>query len=163
MASERTYTLTETQLRKMLAKAFDEGYVWIERDKDTMKDEDIDAIILDHAAQPAPSPVEKVRAALKELRISANRLCDRNLGGTYEEDCRRSIARADVALLAAKDPSPATTPGTCSTCLHYRRLGSTCGNWKSRVYGQTLAGGTLESWGCILYAASPDHPAEEPK
>lgn len=31
-------------------------------------------------------------------RIDANRLCDRQLGGTYEEDCRRAIAVADQAL-----------------------------------------------------------------
>lgn len=39
-----------------------------------------------------------LRAALEALRIDANRLCDRNIGGTYEDDCRRSIARADAAL-----------------------------------------------------------------
>lgn len=38
-------------------------------------------------------------AALRMLIIDANRLCDRQLGGTYEEDCRRSIA---VAKDAAK-------------------------------------------------------------
>lgn len=36
--------------------------------------------------------------ALKTLRIDANRLCDRNLGGTYEDDCRRAIAEADSAI-----------------------------------------------------------------
>lgn len=36
--------------------------------------------------------------ALQQLRIDANRLCDRQLGGTYEEDCRRSIAAADAAI-----------------------------------------------------------------
>lgn len=40
--------------------------------------------------------------ALKGLRISANRLCDRMLGGTYEDDCRRSIVRADAALAKAR-------------------------------------------------------------
>lgn len=40
-------------------------------------------------------------AALRDLRQNANRLCDRNLGGTYEEDCRRSIAQADVVLARA--------------------------------------------------------------
>lgn len=39
--------------------------------------------------------------ALKALRIDANRLCDRNLGGTYEEDCRRAIAIADAAIVRA--------------------------------------------------------------
>lgn len=36
--------------------------------------------------------------AAAELRVNANRLCDRQLGGTYEEDCRRSLARIDKAL-----------------------------------------------------------------
>ena len=45
----------------------------------------------------------KLREAATALRIDANRLCDRNLGGTYEEDCRRSIAALDAAL-AEGDP-----------------------------------------------------------
>ena len=53
----------------------------------------------DWTEQNAPSGwIDNIREALKELRINANRLCDRNLGGTYEEDCRRSIAKADAAL-----------------------------------------------------------------
>lgn len=44
--------------------------------------------------------------ALRELRVNANRLCDRQLGGTYEEDCRRSIARVNEALRANATPSP---------------------------------------------------------
>lgn len=43
----------------------------------------------------------QVTEALKELRINANRLCDHNQGGTYEEDCRRSIANADAVLSRA--------------------------------------------------------------
>lgn len=39
-------------------------------------------------------------SVLRELRIDANRLCDRNQGGTYEDDCRRSVAKADAALRA---------------------------------------------------------------
>ncbi len=39
-------------------------------------------------------------ASTKELRINANRLCDRQLGGSYEDDCRRSIARVDAAIRA---------------------------------------------------------------
>jgi hypothetical protein len=39
-----------------------------------------------------------LREALRVLMIDANRLCDRNLGGTYEEDCRRSIEAARKAL-----------------------------------------------------------------
>lgn len=42
-----------------------------------------------------------LRTALEQLRIDANRLCDRMLGGTYEDDCRRSIAAADAALADA--------------------------------------------------------------
>jgi len=40
----------------------------------------------------------RVVEALTVLRVDANRLCDRQLGGTYEEDCRRAIANADAAL-----------------------------------------------------------------
>jgi hypothetical protein len=47
------------------------------------------------------TPLDELIAALRDLRINANRLCDRNLGGTYEDDCRRSIARADAALKTA--------------------------------------------------------------
>ena len=45
----------------------------------------------------------KIREAATALRIDANRLCDRNLGGTYEEDCRRSIAALDDALAEGED------------------------------------------------------------
>jgi len=45
----------------------------------------------------------KIRDAATALRIDANRLCDRNLGGTYEEDCRRSIAALDAALAEGED------------------------------------------------------------
>jgi hypothetical protein len=41
--------------------------------------------------------------ALKALVIDANRLCDRNLGGTYEEDCRRTLVAARAALLKAEE------------------------------------------------------------
>lgn len=46
--------------------------------------------------------LDAVLAAAKALRIDANRLCDRNLGGTYEDDCRRAIAAIDAALGAAE-------------------------------------------------------------
>lgn len=42
---------------------------------------------------------EELRAMLRELVIDANRLCDRNLGGTYEEDCRRSLKKADDLIV----------------------------------------------------------------
>jgi hypothetical protein len=42
--------------------------------------------------------LREMYCALNELRVNANRLCDRNQGGTYEEDCRRSLARADAAI-----------------------------------------------------------------
>lgn len=45
----------------------------------------------------------KLREAATTLRVDANRLCDRNLGGTYEEDCRRSIAALDAALAEGED------------------------------------------------------------
>lgn len=41
---------------------------------------------------------DALRQALQALIIDANRLCDRQLGGTYEDDCRRSIDKARTAL-----------------------------------------------------------------
>lgn len=49
-------------------------------------------------AEKAEAALVALRAALQRLRIDANRLCDRQLGGTYEDDCRRSIAMADAVL-----------------------------------------------------------------
>jgi hypothetical protein len=49
-------------------------------------------------AEAAESSLTALREALRQLRIDANRLCDRQLGGSYEADCRRSIAAADAAL-----------------------------------------------------------------
>ena len=49
-------------------------------------------------ARPALSDEVLLRRVLEELVIDANRLCDRNQGGTYEEDCRRSIAKARAVL-----------------------------------------------------------------
>jgi hypothetical protein len=46
-------------------------------------------------------------AALDALIIDANRLCDRQLGGSYEDDCRRSIEAAKLARRAAR---PAVEP-----------------------------------------------------
>lgn len=40
----------------------------------------------------------RLLAALKALRIDANRLCDRQLGGSYEDDCRKAIVTADAAI-----------------------------------------------------------------
>ncbi len=48
----------------------------------------------------------RLRDALSQLRIDANRLCDRQLGGSYEDDCRRSLKQAEDALRATK-PTPA--------------------------------------------------------
>ena len=41
-------------------------------------------------------------AALKTLRLDANTLCDRCLGGTYEDDCRAAIEIADLAIAKAE-------------------------------------------------------------
>jgi hypothetical protein len=49
-------------------------------------------------ADAALAEIDRLREALQTLRINANRLCDRQLGGTYEDDCRRSIAKADDVL-----------------------------------------------------------------
>lgn len=62
---------------------------------------------------PSLSPeTADLLTALKELRQDANRLCDRGLGGTYEEDCRRSIAKVDAALLRI-----AASPQGPSNCI----------------------------------------------
>lgn len=50
-----------------------------------------------HLLKAAPRLLE----ALKVLRMDANRLCDRQIGGTYEEDCRRALAQADEAISEA--------------------------------------------------------------
>lgn len=39
-------------------------------------------------------------ATVKQLWIDANRLCDRQLGGTYESDCRLSLKQAEPAIYA---------------------------------------------------------------
>jgi hypothetical protein len=57
------------------------------------------------AREQAEQEQDRLRKALEELRINANRLCDRQLGGTYEDDCRRSLAKAEAAL-APQDTQP---------------------------------------------------------
>lgn len=64
----------------------------------------------DSIQTPPPEPPD--RAALEALRAlvnDANRLCDRNQGGTYEEDCRRSIAAARAVLARGAPASPETS------------------------------------------------------
>jgi hypothetical protein len=73
------------------------------------------------AACTAPISVgtgEGLRAALERLRIDANRLCDRNRGGSYEADCRASIAFADAALADYKLPDACPTCGARWSCEH---------------------------------------------
>lgn len=60
------------------------------------------AVAIQEANAAIISAAPELLAALKALRIDANRLLDRNLGGTYEEDCRRSIALADAAIQKAE-------------------------------------------------------------
>lgn len=54
-------------------------------------------------AERAEVRVERLEAAIGLLILDANRLCDRNLGGTYEDDCRRAIAKARAALAESAD------------------------------------------------------------
>ncbi len=54
-------------------------------------------------AEAAEQRVDRLETVVDLLCIDANRLCDRQLGGTYEEDCRRSIAKADAALAPSSD------------------------------------------------------------
>ncbi len=49
----------------------------------------------------APAQADEAAALLEELRINANRLCDRNQGGTYEVDCRRTLRKVDDYQKAA--------------------------------------------------------------
>jgi hypothetical protein len=58
-----------------------------------------------HAADEQATVYNALVEALQELRINANRLCDRQLGGTYEEDCRRSLKKAEAALALVVDNS----------------------------------------------------------
>ena len=60
---------------------------------------------IDHPDAKIIEAAPDLYQALAELRINANRLCDRNLGGTYEEDCRRSLAKAEAALTKARGQS----------------------------------------------------------
>lgn len=43
--------------------------------------------------------LEDCRTAMDDLIQNANRLCDRSLGGTYEDDCRQSLERARRVLV----------------------------------------------------------------
>lgn len=47
--------------------------------------------------------LRELAEALKLLCGDANRLCDRQLGGTYEEDCRRAIDQARAALARTEE------------------------------------------------------------
>lgn len=52
------------------------------------------------ALEEARQQIAALTKALTTLRIDANRLCDRQLGGSYEQDCRAAIKLADAALAA---------------------------------------------------------------
>lgn len=43
---------------------------------------------------------------LDDLCVDANRLCDRNLGSSYEDDCRQSVAHARRAIANAERSKP---------------------------------------------------------
>lgn len=49
-------------------------------------------------------------AALKALVIDANRLCDRQLGGTYEADCLVALIGAKEVIAKAEGRAQRTTP-----------------------------------------------------
>lgn len=57
--------------------------------------------VADHIASLASQRAELL-AALKALVIDANRLCDRQQGGSYEDDCRSSLAIAKAAIAKAE-------------------------------------------------------------
>jgi hypothetical protein len=50
------------------------------------------------ASEAPQERIQKLETALRALIIDANRLCDRQLGGSYEADCRRTLAQARAAL-----------------------------------------------------------------
>jgi hypothetical protein len=56
----------------------------------------------DIALQRSEASKKALWEALLTLRIDCNRLCDRNLGGTYEDDARKSIREADAVLAREK-------------------------------------------------------------
>jgi predicted RNase H-like nuclease (RuvC/YqgF family) len=58
--------------------------------------EKIQQLTVEHAEDA--KYIARLREALRSLRIDANRLCDRQLGGSYEDDCRLAIKAADAVL-----------------------------------------------------------------
>lgn len=58
----------------------------------------LDAVARYSMYQSSQAENAALAAALQALLVDANRLCDRNLGGTYEEDCGRSIEQARTVL-----------------------------------------------------------------
>ena len=85
-----------------------------------------------------PDDLRTLAEAMEQLIIDANRLCDRNLGGTYEEDCRRSITVARRALAAAQG-----TPHRCSGCGH---------RWEGELKGAELCGDCWRRGQSVIFA-----------
>ncbi len=212
MASERTYTETEQTLRAgleasrdvLVAFAKQAGYLPAQQAYSTTATdaeralwhavEDIDSILRDHAAQPAPSPVEfaieqnrdHLTAARLKAEAHATRLREwSRLIGEHGSDISRWADRqfvvTELSRMAetfaklgrgfyyhAKDPTPATTPGTCSTCVSFIPKEQSehpikypfCRRFVGPDYDEVAP----EKWGCTLYAPkpSPVHPVEEP-
>lgn len=67
-----------------------------ERERDDARTERVEAL----------QRIGTLEKALADLIIDANRLCDRGLGGTYEDDCRLSLAKARHALSPERRPAP---------------------------------------------------------
>jgi hypothetical protein len=71
----------------------------MERERDEAKERwDLAATSWKARAERAEADAAALWEALRTLRIDCNRLCGRQLGGTYEDDARKSIREADVAL-----------------------------------------------------------------
>lgn len=71
-----------------------------ERERDDARTERVEAL----------QRIGTLEKALADLIIDANRLCDRGLGGTYEDDCRLSLAKARHVLSPAFHAAPTPAP-----------------------------------------------------
>lgn len=137
---------------EVLKKAADEALAAWDADKDSRVGKllasmagrlpgyraDIDAVLAASRSPRAPLEPDLLEAA-KALRIDANRLCDRMLGGSYEADCRLAIKRFDAALAASRAAVPQATADPLDAAPGLAEFVS------------TLADHIIESHGCCSH------------